>query len=151
MSANIHASCIALGRKGVLLLGPSGAGKSDLALRLIDEGAKLVADDRTELSVRNGQLRAQAPAVLAGLIEVRGLGLITLPYSRQVAVALAVELGRAGDRLPERQFYTPPKPIRGVQPVPLITMYGQEASAAAKIRLVLGGALRRGAFTESPK
>jgi hypothetical protein len=146
MNTNIHASCVALGRKGVLLLGPSGAGKSDLALRLIDQGAKLVADDRTLLSVRNGKLRAQAPAVLAGLIEVRGLGLITLPHVRNIAVALVVRLGRAGERLPERQFYAPPKPISGdAEPVPFIAMDGREASAPAKIRL----ALRGRAFTET--
>ena len=66
MKTNIHASCVALGNKGVLLLGDSGAGKSDLALRLIDGGAKLVTDDRTDLSVRNGKLFARAPVILAG-------------------------------------------------------------------------------------
>ncbi len=75
--ANIHASCIAIGSRGVLLLGPSGAGKSDLALRLIEEGAKegvrLVADDRTILFAANGALHARAPASIRGLLEVRGL------------------------------------------------------------------------------
>jgi len=97
--------------------------------------------------VRNGRLFAHAPALLAGLIEVRGLGIVALPHVRQIAVALAVRLGRAGDRLPERQFYAP----AGVQPVPLITMNGQEASAAAKIRLALHGALSGRVFTENPK
>ena len=54
-NVNIHAGCVMLGRKGVLLLGPSGAGKSELALRLIDDGARLVADDRTDLFVRRAR------------------------------------------------------------------------------------------------
>ena len=60
--ANIHASCIAIGAAGVLLIGPSGAGKSDLALRLIDDGARLVADDRTILFIAGGALWAKPPA-----------------------------------------------------------------------------------------
>lgn len=144
MKTNIHASCVALGRKGVLLLGPSGAGKSDLALRLIDGGAKLVADDRTDLSVQNGKLLASAPATISGLIEVRGLGIVTVPHVKRVPVVLAVRLGHAGARLPEGQFYA----FEGAQPVPLMTMEGGEASAPAKIRLALGA---RGLFTETLK
>lgn len=60
--ANIHASCVAIGAKGVLILGESGAGKSDLALRLMDEGARLVADDRTELYAAKGRLMARLGA-----------------------------------------------------------------------------------------
>jgi hypothetical protein len=137
MSANIHASCVALGKKGVLLLGASGAGKSDLALRLIDEGAVLVADDRTDLFARRGKLFARAPEVLAGLIEVRGLGIVRLRRRKDIPVALVVQLGRAGARLPQRQFYTAPASLRNIDPVPLITMDGREASASAKIRLAL--------------
>ena len=69
VESNIHASCIAIGGKGVLLLGGSGAGKSDLALRLIDDGAALVADDRTLLFVKNGALHAKAPPSIKGLLE----------------------------------------------------------------------------------
>ena len=137
MSANIHATCVALEKKGVLLLGASGAAKSDLALRLIDEGAMLVADDRTDLFDRRGKLFARAPQILAGLIEVRGLGIIRLRRRKEIAIALVVQLGRAGTRLPQRQFYTAPHPIKISKPVPLITMDGREASASAKIRLAL--------------
>ena len=69
---NIHAGCVVVGRKGVLLLGPSGAGKSDLALRLIDGGARLVSDDRTDLFVKDGKLQARAPASIAGLTTIPG-------------------------------------------------------------------------------
>ena len=65
MSVNIHASCVAFGGKGVLLLGASGAGKSSLALRLVDDGARLVADDRCDLFPRGGKLHARAPASIA--------------------------------------------------------------------------------------
>ena len=65
-----------------LLLGESGAGKSDLALRLIAAGAQLVADDRVELSVESNRLIARAPANLAGLIEIRNVGIIALPSAR---------------------------------------------------------------------
>ena len=80
--ANIHASCVAIGNQGVLLLGPSGCGKSDLALRLIDEGPKgevrLVSDDRTILYIAKGRLHACAPVSIKGLLEVVGLDPIEL-------------------------------------------------------------------------
>src|ERR1700704_5070945 len=97
---NVHASCVAIGRRGVLLLGPSGAGKSDLALRLIDQGAKLVADDRTILFVKRGALHAKAPASIKGLLEIRGVGIVALPVCDSVKIVLAVRLGREGARLP---------------------------------------------------
>ena len=145
VTINIHASCVALGGKGVLLLGASGVGKSDLALRLVDGGARLVADDRSELWLKNGVLFARAPATIAGLIEVRGLGIIALPYSRQVPVALAVRLGQSDARLPKRRFYA--APLTGAGPVPMITMDGREPSAPARIRMALA-AFSRGLFTE---
>src|SRR6516162_9304950 len=75
-SMQIHASCAARDGAGVLLLGPPGSGKSDLALRLLDCGFMLVADDRVE--VEGGV--ARPPPALAGLLEVRGLGILRLPY-----------------------------------------------------------------------
>ena len=134
---NVHASCVALGRQGVLLLGESGAGKSDLALRLIDEGARLVADDRTELFATRGRLHARAPGTIAGLIEARGLGLIALPFARQVKIALAVQLEAPRKRLPDAAFYAPPAPIKLVRPPPFIMLDGKLASAPARIRLAL--------------
>ncbi len=80
----------------MLLLGPSGSGKSGLLLRLLDRGFCLVADDRVELE--NGV--ASVPPALAGLLEVRGLGLVRLPYAPSAPVALAVEMG-PGERLPQ--------------------------------------------------
>ena len=141
---NIHASCVALGRKGVLILGASGTGKSDLALRLIEDGARLVADDRAELFIKARALYARPPAALAGLIEVRGLGIVRLPHRRQVKLALAVMLGAPGERLPKRAEY-----VHKAARVPLIAMDGREASAPAKIRVALK-AFARDLFTEIP-
>jgi HPr kinase/phosphorylase len=137
MSANIHASCVALGGKGVLLLGASGAGKSDLALRLIDGGARLVADDRCEIFMRAGKLCARAPQSIAGLIEMRGLGIIALPHAKSVVVAMAVRLGASPTRLPEPMFYLPPPGVTAVRPVPLIMVKAASASAPARIRAAL--------------
>jgi HPr kinase/phosphorylase len=131
---NIHAGCVLVGRKGVLLLGPSGAGKSGLALRLIDEGARLVSDDRTDLFVKDGKLQARAPASIAGLMEVRGLGIIALPHAPSATVALAVQLGKMPERLPKPAFYTP---LKSGQPVPMITLEAGAAGAPAQIRLAL--------------
>ena len=78
-AVNIHASCVAIGGKAVLLLGASASGKSDLALRLIDGGAVLVADDRTILRVKNGGLNASAPPSIRGLLEIRAVGIVKLP------------------------------------------------------------------------
>jgi HPr kinase/phosphorylase len=101
----IHASCVAFDEGGVLLRGPSGAGKSDLALRLIDRGARLVADDRVDLDRHGGRVRARAPAALAGLMEIRGLGIVRMPFATETEVALVVDLVPRGEveRLPEEQ------------------------------------------------
>ena len=134
---NIHASCVAIGNKGVLLLGKSGAGKSDLALRLIDEGAKLVADDRTILFVKNGALHARAPATIRGLLEIRGVGIVEMPVRSQVRLALAVTLGREGARLPQPQFYCTPAMQKLTTMLPQIALDARFASTPAKIRAAL--------------
>ncbi|HEY0265841.1 MAG TPA: hypothetical protein VGC16_03760, partial [Rhizomicrobium sp.] len=143
--ANIHASCVAIGARGVLLIGPSGSGKSDLALRLIDDGAKLVADDRTILFLAKGALHARAPASIGGLLEIRGLGIVKLPVRAQVRIALAVRLGRADARLPEAAFYKPPAPLKFAALPPQIALDAFHAATPAKIRAALA-AFARGLF-----
>jgi serine kinase of HPr protein (carbohydrate metabolism regulator) len=107
-AATIHASCVRVAGRGVLIRGPSGAGKSHLAFALILAGrsglmppADLVADDRVVLSRRGARLFAAAPHNLAGLIEIRGAGLRRLPHLAETVVDLVVDL-RAPDaaRLP---------------------------------------------------
>lgn len=147
MTVNIHASCVTLGRAGsafgapddtgVLLLGESGAGKSDLALRLIELGASLVSDDRTELYLETGVLMARPPQSLAGLLEVRGVGILELPYEQQVRVTVAVILIREGtpERLPRSEFYEPPGALACPQAAwpRLFRLAALEPSAPAKI------------------
>jgi HPr kinase/phosphorylase len=103
----VHASCVAVAGRGVLILGPSGAGKSALALRLMALGADLVADDRTLIAVSDDRLIARCPPVLAGLIEARGVGLLNSPALDQATVDLVVDLAqRETDRLPPRRRVT---------------------------------------------
>lgn len=101
MSGTVHATAVLLQAGGLLLRGASGAGKSSLAMRLIDRGAMLVADDRVCLSARDGVLYAAPPPVLAGLIEVRGLGILRLPYAPLAAIRLMLDLGGGAERMPE--------------------------------------------------
>lgn len=144
--ANIHAACIVCaeaGRafatpadSGVLLLGESGSGKSDLALRLIAMGAQLVADDRCEIFF-DRVLRARAPSNIAGLMEIRGLGIATLPHVPIARIALVARATRPPEiaRLPEHRYYTPP-PILAVPETlcpPEIEIDALAASAPARI------------------
>ncbi len=144
-SVNIHATCVRLDRAGstfgappeagILLLGHSGAGKSDLALRLIALGATLVADDRTDLTVWRGKLYARAPARLAGLIEVRGVGIIELTHAPRARVALVVEVGAGSQRLPSHRRYRPPATLALAPKAapPIVKIAPFEASGPAKI------------------
>lgn len=137
--ASLHATAVCLCEAGtgcwaVLLRGPSGAGKSDLALRLIDRGAQLVSDDQVVLQQDGGRLRAAPPAAIAGKLEVRGLGIVELPYRSGVPVALIADLRPASEieRLPE----TADEVIGGVR-LRRIDLDPQQASAPEKLRLAL--------------
>jgi HPr kinase/phosphorylase len=127
----IHASCAARDGAGVLLLGPPGSGKSDLALRLLDCGFMLVADDRVE--VEDGI--ARPPPALAGLLEVRGLGILRLPFVHSARLALAVELAEP-PRLPAPAAH----PELGL---PLVAVDARSPSAARRVALALDCVLGR--------
>jgi serine kinase of HPr protein (carbohydrate metabolism regulator) len=130
----LHATCVQLGGVGVVLLGASGVGKSDLALRLIDAGALLVADD--QLCVESGEagLLGRPAENLAGLLEVRGLGILRLPYCQISLLGLVVELdsARRPPRLPEHLTHR----LLG-NDLPCLRLDPREASAVAKVRLAL--------------
>jgi serine kinase of HPr protein (carbohydrate metabolism regulator) len=130
----LHASCVALGQTGVLLRGPSGAGKSDLALRLIERGAVLVADDRVDLRRVGHALVASAPAPLAGLIEARGLGIVRVGWRPEIELGLVVNLvpAAAVERLPEPAR----ERLLGVA-LPRLVLDAFAASTPAKIALAL--------------
>lgn len=138
---SVHATCVALrhGRtwRAVLLRGPSGAGKSDLALRLIEAGARLVADDRTALARVGGGVVASAPASIAGLIEVRGLGICRLSRGQLLARARVVLLV---DLVPPAEIERLPEPahesLLGVD-LPVLELTPFEASSCAKLRLAV--------------
>ena len=128
----VHGTTVEIAGKGVLIRGASGSGKSDLALRLIDGGAVLVADDQTALAASDCGLIASAPAAIAGLLEVRGLGLVRLPHHETTPLALVVDLVAADqiERLPDETRTT----FLGFE-VPTIQLAAFEASTAAKVRL----------------
>jgi len=132
-SETLHASCVAIDGRAVLIEGRSGSGKSDLALRLIDRGAKLVSDDYTVLVRERDRLLAQPPATIAGRIEVRGIGIVEMPHSERVPVALVVCLADTIDRMPEEGNT---RSIAGIA-VPSIALNGHEASAPVKVGLAL--------------
>jgi HPr kinase/phosphorylase len=138
----VHATCVALklpggGWRAVLLRGPSGAGKSDLALRLIDAGGRLVSDDQTHVAKRGRALIASAPAALAGLIEVRGIGIVKLGNRQRLArapVALLVDL------MPAQEIERMPEPAREIVEkvdLPRVALAPFQASAVPKLRLAL--------------
>ncbi len=130
-----HGTCVALGERGILLRGPSGAGKSDLALRLIDGGAMLVADDQVLLRKEDAGLLATPPSALAGLIEVRGLGILRLPFRSSILVGLVADLvpREAVPRLPEPAYV-----MLCEVAVPVILLHAFDGSAVAKLRLAVG-------------
>jgi HPr kinase/phosphorylase len=128
----IHGSCASRDGAGVLVLGPAGSGKSDLVLRLLDRGFDLVADDRVE--IEHGM--ARPPASLAGLIEVRGLGLLRLPHVPEARLALVVDVAARVERLPA--------PARhAALDLPLIAIDPAAASAPQRVALALDCALGR--------
>jgi HPr kinase/phosphorylase len=104
----LHATCVAVDGRGLLILGPSGSGKSALALRLISRGAVLVSDDRTRLELAGDRLQASCPNPdLQGMIEARGVGILRAPSEAKAEVALVVDLGQPEpDRLPPHRTVT---------------------------------------------
>ena len=94
----IHASCVVLGDRGVLITGPSGSGKTTLALSLIDRAratggfARMVADDRTILSLCSGRPIARAPDSIADLVEARGFGPVRVAAEAEAVIDLLVDL-----------------------------------------------------------
>ncbi len=136
----VHGTCVAIGDAAVLLRGRSGSGKSDLALRLIDRGGLLVADDLTGLEARDGALWAVSPRTWCGHLEVRGIGPLPVPSIAAARVALVGDCrsSAAIARLPEPAFVQYCEVT-----VPLISVAPFEASADAKLRLALLSASRR--------
>lgn len=132
-SETLHASCVGIGGRAVLIEGLSGAGKSDLALRLIDRGAVLVSDDYTLVRRIGTGLVASAPATIAGKIEVRGIGIVEMPHQDDLPVALIVGLGGAVQRMPEDDEN---RTIAGIA-VPHVALASIEPSTPIKVELAM--------------
>ena len=139
----VHGTCLAFGRRAVLLRGEPGAGKSDLAFRFLalpshdDARPMLVADDQVWVAAdENGTLIASPPPALAGKIEVRGIGIVEMPFLRQVALDLVCDLVEAKDvprMAPEPWERTE---IAGIA-LPALKLAPFEASAPLKLKTAL--------------
>ena len=142
----LHAGLIALhtdrGWRGALIQGPSGCGKSDLALRALDEGFRLVADDRVLVWRSANQLYGRAPPTLAGLLEIRGQGISRFPALDFCRIGLFVNCGEP-ERMPE-----PALADHLGLTVPVLTLAPLESSAPSKLRRALQhlGAGTEGAY-----
>jgi serine kinase of HPr protein (carbohydrate metabolism regulator) len=128
----VHASCVAIAGRAVLLRGVSGAGKSDLVLRLVDRGACLVSDDRTTLCAAGDRLRARPPERIAGKLEIRGVGIVDLPCVSGVPLCLVAELDAVPERMPE-----PGSAVFLGLEVPSLALAPLEPSAPVKLEWAL--------------
>ncbi|MGI8841340.1 MAG: HPr kinase/phosphorylase [Caulobacteraceae bacterium] len=121
--------------RGVLIEGPSGVGKSDLALRAQDLGFRLVADDRTLVFISRGRLFGRPPAVLAGLMEVRGLDVLFAPALSFAEIALRARCVTAPDAV-ERLADGVRESILGIE-IPVLDFWPRASSAPVKLALAL--------------
>lgn len=133
MTAFPHqATCVAIDGRGVLIEGETGLGKSSLALALIDRGAKLVGDDGLLIEAREGRLWALPHPNIEGLLEIRNVGLATLPAS-PAPVALVIRLDRNSVRLPDGPEYIE---LGGMR-VPMIKLCPDASSLALRAEWAL--------------
>lgn len=152
LKLTLHASCVALGDEGVLILGASGSGKSDLVLALIDQPGygtgdqlirgRLVADDQTLIERRGDALFATSPTPIAGLMEIRGQGVVAIDHVAEACLTLVVRLMPAAaiERMPEeKDRFTS---IAGVRLNQIHVDPGQ-ATAPARIRAALTAPLHQ--------
>ena len=129
----IHSTSVVIDDNGVLILGDSGSGKSDLALRLIDNGATLISDDVSICKKNLNNIYLYCPPEIKGLLEVREIGIITVPFVERIKLKLVVNLkSKNNKRFPEDNYFK----ILGIK-VPLINIDGKNSSAVAKIKVKL--------------
>ena len=128
-----RASCVAIAGRAILIEGAPGSGKSSLALALIDRGAVLIGDDGVTLEVRGGKLYASPPPNIAGLLEVRNLGLLEFPVVSDVRVALIVALDQHAPRFIEGAELTERVGVM----LPLVRLWPSETAPAQKSELAL--------------
>jgi serine kinase of HPr protein (carbohydrate metabolism regulator) len=143
--ATVHGSAVLVGERGVLIRGPSGSGKSSLLLGLLaSEPATtwLIADDRVVVTAAHGRLIASAPPVLAGLMEIRGQGIVRRPFVSPARLHLVVDLMPLSDcdRMPDREAETV-----GVEAIelPLLLLPIAGADGPVRVRAALAERLPR--------
>jgi len=134
---HMHGTCVAVDGRGALFCGPSGSGKSDIALRLIERGAQLVADDQVILApLDDGKVEARSEPRLEGRLEVRGIGILKVPFAANAPLLAIFELVMPDQvpRLPETEWA---EPLPGHK-IRRFSLAPFEASAPDKVRLTLG-------------
>jgi len=129
----IHSTSVVIDDNGVLILGDSGSGKSDLALRLIDNGATLISDDISICRKNSNNIYLYCPPEIKGLLEVREIGIITVPFVERIKLRLVVNLkSNNNERFPKDNSFR----ILGIK-IPIINIEGKNSSAVAKIKVKL--------------
>jgi HPr kinase/phosphorylase len=130
---NLHGTAVSIAGEGVLIIGASGSGKSDLALRLIDRGAVLISDDRIIVEACDGQPILRTAPNIAGLIEVRGIAIISMPFTTDVKLRLVIDLDA-----PVLRFIDAVAIYNAVDfAIPCFALSAFEASAAIKVEYAL--------------
>jgi Serine kinase of the HPr protein, regulates carbohydrate metabolism len=132
----MHASCVDVNGNGVLIVGRSGSGKSSLAINLLALGSKLVADDQCELIRKNNGFRISKPASLPKSIEIRGVGLVSVPMVNETSLGWVVNMDEVEkERMPTPRFTE----IGGLR-VP--TVFGKDMDdLASRIYVLVSNAL----------
>lgn len=133
MSGLYQLTCVASGGRGVIIDGPSGSGKSSLALALIDRGARLVGDDGLALAALDGKLIASPAPATAGLIEVRNLGVVSMPFTSEVPIALMLLLDPDAPRFIDEAEM---REVLGVN-IPLVRLWPESPVLALRAELAL--------------
>ena len=129
----LHSTSVVIEDSGVLIVGNSGSGKSDLALRLIDSGATLISDDITICEKNEESIFLFPPPQIKGLLEVREIGIMTVPYVDNIKLTLLVELvDEEVERLPKKTIGK----FMNLN-IPKIRIFGKSSSSVAKIKLKL--------------
>jgi hypothetical protein len=127
-----NVSCVAVGGRAVLIEGAPGSGKSSLALALIDRGATLVGDDGVVLEDRGGRLWAAPPPNIAGLIEVRNVGLVRLPTA-SAPLALVARLDPAAPRFIEHAS----EAALGGHSLPVVSFWPESSALPLRLEYAL--------------
>jgi len=129
----LHATSVAIEDNGVAIFGDTGSGKSDLALRLIDSGATLISDDITVFSKLEKNINLFGVENTKGLLEVRGIGIITVPYIEGIRLKLVVRLSdKETERIPKKNQIS----LLGLK-FPKLEINGKNSSSVAKVKVKL--------------